>query len=146
MMAICPAGPPKLMKPSFSQNRRASEKLTGTLLTGATILDRAVSFHERKRSVPVLCSFASGEQAGDAEVQHQLLVLLAVQSALRQGNLRRGTHHPAAASVEQQSRRQVDQRAPRIRIRFAAEVHLVESRVPVVCLEHRIPARAELVL
>ena len=26
-MAICPAGPPKLMKPSFSQNRDASLKL-----------------------------------------------------------------------------------------------------------------------
>src|SRR5258708_18407964 len=26
MIAICPAGPPKLMKPSFSQKRNASEK------------------------------------------------------------------------------------------------------------------------
>src|SRR5882762_8472651 len=28
MIAICPAGPPKLMKPSFSQKRNASPKLT----------------------------------------------------------------------------------------------------------------------
>ena len=28
MMAICPAGPPKLMNPSFTQKRRASRKLT----------------------------------------------------------------------------------------------------------------------
>jgi hypothetical protein len=28
MMAICPAGPPKLMKPSLSQKRKASEKET----------------------------------------------------------------------------------------------------------------------
>jgi len=27
MIAICPAGPPKLMKPSFSQKRSASAKL-----------------------------------------------------------------------------------------------------------------------
>jgi hypothetical protein len=26
MMAICPAGPPKLMKPSLNQNFNASEK------------------------------------------------------------------------------------------------------------------------
>jgi hypothetical protein len=29
MIAICPAGPPKLMKPSRSQKRKASAKLTG---------------------------------------------------------------------------------------------------------------------
>src|SRR6059036_732264 len=29
MIAICPVGPPKLMKPSFSQKRNASAKLTG---------------------------------------------------------------------------------------------------------------------
>jgi hypothetical protein len=29
MMAICPAGPPKLMKPSLSQNENACQKLTG---------------------------------------------------------------------------------------------------------------------
>src|SRR5437870_1936176 len=29
MIAICPAGPPKLMKPSLSQKRNASAKLTG---------------------------------------------------------------------------------------------------------------------
>jgi len=29
MIAICPAGPPKLMKPSLSQKRKASAKLTG---------------------------------------------------------------------------------------------------------------------
>lgn len=29
MMAICPAGPPKLIKPSFSQKRKASQKVTG---------------------------------------------------------------------------------------------------------------------
>src|SRR5690349_23148362 len=32
MIAICPAGPPKLMKPSFSQNRNASEKGTFLIL------------------------------------------------------------------------------------------------------------------
>src|SRR4051812_4850992 len=29
MIAICPAGPPKLMNPSFTQNRNASPKRTG---------------------------------------------------------------------------------------------------------------------
>jgi hypothetical protein len=29
MIEICPAGPPKLMKPSFSQKTKASQKLTG---------------------------------------------------------------------------------------------------------------------
>jgi hypothetical protein len=29
MIAICPAGPPKLMKPNFNQKRKASAKLTG---------------------------------------------------------------------------------------------------------------------
>jgi hypothetical protein len=29
MMAIWPAGPPKLMKPSFTQNQNASQKPTG---------------------------------------------------------------------------------------------------------------------
>jgi hypothetical protein len=29
MIAICPAGPPKLMKPSFSQYQKACFKLTG---------------------------------------------------------------------------------------------------------------------
>src|ERR1700681_3544796 len=29
MIAICPAGPPKLMKPSLNQNQNASEKDTG---------------------------------------------------------------------------------------------------------------------
>ncbi|GEM_PF-3730536 len=31
MIAICPAGPPKLMKPSLSQNSSACLKLTGSL-------------------------------------------------------------------------------------------------------------------
>jgi hypothetical protein len=35
MIAICPAGPPKLMKPSFSQNRNASAKLTPGRLSSA---------------------------------------------------------------------------------------------------------------
>jgi hypothetical protein len=30
MMEICPAGPPKLMKPSFSQNQKATRKLIGS--------------------------------------------------------------------------------------------------------------------
>src|SRR5215216_3949842 len=29
MMAICPAGPPKLIKPNFTQNQKASQKPTG---------------------------------------------------------------------------------------------------------------------
>jgi hypothetical protein len=29
MIAICPAGPPKLMNPNFNQKRKASAKLTG---------------------------------------------------------------------------------------------------------------------
>src|SRR5215204_2153376 len=29
MIAICPAGPPKLMKPSFTQNQKASQNPTG---------------------------------------------------------------------------------------------------------------------
>ena len=29
MMAICPVGPPKLMKPSLSQYQNASARLTG---------------------------------------------------------------------------------------------------------------------
>ena len=35
MMAICPAGPPKLMKPSLNQNRRASQKGTTATALGA---------------------------------------------------------------------------------------------------------------
>jgi hypothetical protein len=35
-MAICPAGPPKLMKPSFNQNLKACQKLT---VAGATMID-----------------------------------------------------------------------------------------------------------
>src|SRR5450759_5378491 len=30
MMAICPAGPPKLMKPSFSQYQKACASVTGS--------------------------------------------------------------------------------------------------------------------
>ena len=51
-MAICPAGPPKLMKPSFSQNRSAVEKGTDKLVPGgesgesfatrASLLGRAI--------------------------------------------------------------------------------------------------------
>src|SRR5690349_9313245 len=43
MIAICPAGPPKLMNPSFSQNPNASRKETGVaaevdaVLTGAAV-------------------------------------------------------------------------------------------------------------
>ena len=29
MIAICPAGPPKLMNPNFTQNQNASQKPTG---------------------------------------------------------------------------------------------------------------------
>ena len=41
-MAICPAGPPKLMNPSFNQNQNACRKLTGwgrssTLSTGSPV-------------------------------------------------------------------------------------------------------------
>lgn len=32
MMAICPAGPPKLVKPSFSQKQKASPKLGGAVV------------------------------------------------------------------------------------------------------------------
>jgi hypothetical protein len=35
MIAICPVGPPKLMKPSFSQKRNASAKLTALLRPSA---------------------------------------------------------------------------------------------------------------
>jgi hypothetical protein len=34
MRAICPAGPPKLMKPSFTQKRSAVEKGTDKLVPG----------------------------------------------------------------------------------------------------------------
>jgi hypothetical protein len=35
MIAICPAGPPKLMNPSFSQNRNASDSVGSAPGTGA---------------------------------------------------------------------------------------------------------------
>ena len=41
MMAIWPAGPPKLMKPSFTQNQKASQKPTGLVCperSSATVL------------------------------------------------------------------------------------------------------------
>src|SRR6476661_5995836 len=37
MIAICPAGPPKLMKPSFTQNRSASPKDTDRGAGGCVI-------------------------------------------------------------------------------------------------------------
>ncbi len=41
MMAIWPAGPPKLMNPSFTQNRKASQNPTGLIplssITGPTL-------------------------------------------------------------------------------------------------------------
>ena len=43
MIAICPAGPPKLMKPSFSQKRNASRNGTGSLTTAGT--DRIARQH-----------------------------------------------------------------------------------------------------
>ena len=36
MMAICPVGPPKEMKPSFSQNLNASAKLGAARRSGST--------------------------------------------------------------------------------------------------------------
>jgi hypothetical protein len=41
MIAICPAGPPKLIQPSFSQNRSASRKLGFPSITRAHALQRA---------------------------------------------------------------------------------------------------------
>jgi len=41
MMAIWPAGPPKLMNPSFTQNQKASQKPTGLVCparSSATVL------------------------------------------------------------------------------------------------------------
>ena len=35
MIAICPPGPPKLMNPSFSQNRNASAKLGRGMLVAS---------------------------------------------------------------------------------------------------------------
>jgi hypothetical protein len=35
MIAICPAGPPKLMNPNFTQNQNASQKLTALVSTSA---------------------------------------------------------------------------------------------------------------
>src|SRR5207245_5033860 len=43
MIAICPAGPPKLMKPSFSQNRNASAKLTPDTPSGVGGVDSCVA-------------------------------------------------------------------------------------------------------
>jgi hypothetical protein len=42
MIAICPAGPPKLIKPSFNQNQKACSRLTlgaGKGLGGSTGMD-----------------------------------------------------------------------------------------------------------
>ncbi len=45
MMAICPAGPPKLMKPSLSQKRKASmkETLAGRVFSAGEMSGMAVS-------------------------------------------------------------------------------------------------------
>ncbi|MNF97498.1 hypothetical protein D3C84_803290 [compost metagenome] len=43
MIEICPAGPPKLMKPSFSQNQNACSRLTGAVLDSACSCGMAVS-------------------------------------------------------------------------------------------------------
>jgi len=40
MIAICPAGPPKLMKPSLSQKRRASPRVG---VAGATLAPMSVA-------------------------------------------------------------------------------------------------------
>jgi hypothetical protein len=43
-MAICPAGPPKLMKPRFNQNLKACQKGMGP---GATIIGSVGAFMQR---------------------------------------------------------------------------------------------------
>src|SRR5947209_2898085 len=43
MMAICPAGPPKLIKPSFSQKRNASPKLTPAGSDAGRVIGGAVN-------------------------------------------------------------------------------------------------------
>ena len=59
MMAICPAGPPKLMNPSFTQNQNASQNPTGLVCP------------EERSSTTVLASMASPlslvNKATDAE-------------------------------------------------------------------------------
>src|SRR5918997_3275942 len=42
MIAIWPAGPPKLMNPSFTQNQNASQKPTGLVSTSAPALYSAI--------------------------------------------------------------------------------------------------------
>src|SRR5918994_5693856 len=42
MIAIWPAGPPKLMNPSFTQNQNASQKPTGLVSTSAPALSSAI--------------------------------------------------------------------------------------------------------
>ena len=44
MIAICPAGPPKLMKPNFSQKRKASRKETGAGRSGGEATVAVESF------------------------------------------------------------------------------------------------------
>src|SRR2546430_14349477 len=58
MIAICPVGPPKLMKPSYSQKRNASAKLIVMVLPGARSLNAEHARWERaaaaKRGIVLL--------------------------------------------------------------------------------------------
>src|SRR5918992_65072 len=42
MIAICPAGPPKLMNPSFTQNQNASQNPTGLVSTSTPTLSSVI--------------------------------------------------------------------------------------------------------
>src|SRR5258705_7166146 len=76
MIAICPAGPPKLMKPSFSQKRKASAKLIA-LDSSCTRLRLFVGFFARRKQ-PVVHEHAVLEQ------------LVVVCEKLRQAERKRG--------------------------------------------------------
>jgi hypothetical protein len=72
MIEICPAGPPKLMNPSFSQNQNASRKLIGSGL------DRLSSTADAKTLLIGLFLFhESGEQSVEdgARSSQQMVVV-----------------------------------------------------------------------
>src|SRR5918997_3076965 len=71
MMAICPAGPPKLMNPSFTQNQNASQKPTGLVpAASALACDPLGSFVcIRAFSIPLVNKYSAQSNHGYSRSQ-----------------------------------------------------------------------------
>src|SRR2546430_13280382 len=84
MIAICPVGPPKLMKPSFSQKRNASAKLIVMVLPGARSPNAEHARWERaaaaKRGIFLL---RSEEHTSELQSQSNLVCRLLLEKKKR---------------------------------------------------------------